>query len=131
MKLIIPLLLMVSSLCAQNAQYNNFSPSAVRGVTIGAYHCYFWFGSIVPSPYTFESACYSPTGAPVLQFVPPGMTITEESFNFCLSGESPWPPCMKSGSIIWTISPNGTKWNFTISGQGPDDTLALLQTGTI
>lgn len=115
MRLIIPLLLLVGSLSAQNAQFNDFSPAAIRGVTIGPYHCYFWFGNLVPAPYTFEAACYDTTSTPQLFFSPSG----KKSVHTII---------LDQGVVItWKAVPNpdGVHWNFAVTGKGPSDTTEL------
>ena len=57
MKLLFATLILCASVRAQTATYNNFSPT-VQGVTVGSYHCYFWFHASVPAPYDYEIACY-------------------------------------------------------------------------
>ena len=113
MKLITSLLLLTGLSFAQNATFNDFSPAAVRGVTIGQYHCYFWFGAIVPPPYTFEAACYDLTSTPQLFFSPPNKTsahtiILDPGFE-----------------ITWKVVPNGTHLDFTVTGKGPSDLTEL------
>lgn len=115
MRLLLLLLLLGSSLLAQNAVYNNFSPT-VKGVTIGSTHCYFWFHGSSVSPYDIEVACYNPTVV-FLAVGLPGQTMVD-SFNY------------PGGNIAWLFTSSGGVITFQLTGQGPSDSSALYVTGT-
>lgn len=115
------LLLLGCGLASAQAVVNDFSPT-VKGVTIGAAHCYFWLKApTLPSPYVAEAACWQGTTLQLVQAAITGVS-TDESFVF------------PGGSIIWQFSPNAANpalIDFQISGQATADAKPVLETGTI
>lgn len=117
MKILLLLLLLGSSLLAQNAVFNNFSPT-VKGVTIGTVHCYFWFHASAVSPWDIEVACYNPT-IKYLNVGIAGQTM-QDTFNYT------------GGSIGWILTSSGGVITYSITGKGPSDPTDLPPvTGTI
>ena len=112
MKLIILLLLAISCY-GQSAVYNDFSPT-VKGMTVGTYHCNFFFHSSVyasNSGWDYEVACYSGLDNRVLEFKKPGDNL-DSGYTFT------------GGYIRYIIKANvidPTKYDFTLSGKGPSD----------
>ena len=116
-KLVLLLLLLGSSLLAQNAVYNNFSPT-VKGVTIGTTHCYIWFHGSAPTPYDIETACYI---SGVIKYISVGVAgqAMQDTFNY------------PAGNIGWLFTSSGGVITWQLTGQGPSDTSAIFVTGTI
>lgn len=109
------LLLISVSLFGQSAKYNDILPS-VKGMTVGNNYCYFWFHNEVYSSafnagWDYEVACYDHTNNLILEFKKPG-DILDSGYKF------------PGGSIRFIIKPNQddpTKYDFSLSGEGPDD----------
>ena len=128
-RLLLFLILGSLPLSAQTATQNNFS-SNVQGITIGTYHCYFWFH--VVAGWDFEAACYGPGNAITLIDVDKQAATHQKSYNICFSGEiSPTPCTTKPAYISWLIIPSGSQLIYSLAGRGPDDTSDLIVNGTI
>lgn len=118
MKLLFASLILCASLKAQTAIYNNFSPT-VQGITVGNYHCYFWFHDVVPTPYDYEIACYG-YDTPVIIVGPKEIPTPFTSFKF------------PGGYIGWILKLNDDRSiSLQLSGMGPNDIKELLINTTI
>lgn len=117
MKFLLLLLLLGSSLLAQNAIYNNFSPT-VKGVTIGTVHCYAWFHASAPSPWDVEVACYSAGVVNYISVGKAGQTV-QDTFNY------------SGGNIGWLFTSLAGVITYQFTGQGPSDSSAIFVTGSI
>lgn len=106
---------------SQSAVFNNFS-STVKGVTIGAIHCYFWVHGASPAPWDSEVACYISGTTSFITVNLPGTQVGTPTSPLSFS---------KNGALItWTFTPNGSLINYSISGLGPSDSAPLITTGT-
>ena len=113
-------LLLLLSFCglafAQSPVYNNFS-STVKGVTVGSYHCYFWFHGSSPAPWDAEVACYG-TANQKIEVSLPNQTVVDN-----------WP--FPLGNIGWQFIPSGSVINVIFSYMDTNGTVQLVQTATI
>lgn len=132
MKRLLALTLFAALLCGQGGVViNDFTPT-VKGVTIGASHCYFW--SQLPSPGWVHVGCYSGTTLDINAIFQVVVNQAEGNYTFGVDRTGACHTGATCGQITWIFQPKASAPNmidFQITGVVlPDKTSGASESGT-